>query len=164
MKEKPSIAERCANPAAYRTEVEQTACTYGIYALSSSQIFPVGHINAFASSPEQLPAGWLPCDGREVDRTQYPHLYEALRESHGGKVPDMREFSAAPPRSNVWEVICQERDKRRVIVMREAHFGIGIRWTRTDYMSYPLHISIALPFWTFDFGLGKFRTEAERGL
>lgn len=40
-------------------------------------------------------AGWLPCDGREIPRAQYPALFEALGTTYGGgpgsfSVPDLR--------------------------------------------------------------------------
>ncbi len=40
----------------------------------------------------------------------------------------------------------------------DNHFGFGIRW---DDWLYPLHLSIALPFITFTFGIGRFRETTE---
>lgn len=42
----------------------------------------------------------------------------------------------------------------RIYVMREKHFGIGIRW---DSVFYALDVSLALPFVTIVVGLGKLK-------
>ena len=37
-----------------------------------------GMIAPFAGPSENIPAGWLLCDGSEVNRSDYPHLYDAI--------------------------------------------------------------------------------------
>lgn len=58
---------------------------------------PIGAVVAFAGEPaSHLPVGWLPCDGRELHRSDYPELYEAIGVGHGGDaigtfyLPDLR--------------------------------------------------------------------------
>ena len=46
-------------------------------------------------------------------------------------------------------------EEDRFYVIRDDHFGVGIRW-RT-YGDFPLSISIAFPFFTFVIGIGKRR-------
>lgn len=46
-------------------------------------------------------------------------------------------------------------EERRVVVLFEKHIGFGIRWDANSWMTYPVHLSIAIPFVTFDIGLGK---------
>lgn len=43
---------------------------------------PVGAIFAFPS--EKIPEGFLPCEGQELSRTQYPKLFELIGKSFGG--------------------------------------------------------------------------------
>jgi len=45
----------------------------------------------------------------------------------------------------------------RFVVLKEQHIGIGLRWLRDETYPYPLHLSLALPFVTFEIGLGKSR-------
>lgn len=61
-------------------------------------IVPVGVIYPFGGSDEKVPAGYLPCDGREVSRTQYSALFNVIGTSFGNgdnvstfNVPDLRE-------------------------------------------------------------------------
>ena len=46
----------------------------------------------------------------------------------------------------------------RWAVLFEKHIGIGLRWCTDEYMPFPLHLSLALPFVTFEMGLGKRRS------
>lgn len=39
---------------------------------------PVGVVSPFAGPVENIPAGWLLCDGSEVSRTEYANLYDAI--------------------------------------------------------------------------------------
>lgn len=43
---------------------------------------PVGAIFAFPS--ENIPEGFLPCEGQELSRTQYPKLFELIGTAFGG--------------------------------------------------------------------------------
>ena len=45
----------------------------------------------------------------------------------------------------------------RFVVLREKHIGIGLRWMTDAYMPYPLHLSLAMPFFTLEIGLGPWR-------
>lgn len=41
---------------------------------------------------------------------------------------------------------------KRFDIFLERHFGLGVRW---GSHGYPLHISIAFPFFTVTLGIGK---------
>lgn len=58
---------------------------------------PSGMIVAFAGPTENIPAGWLLCDGSEVSRSQYINLYNAIGVAWGAgdnsttfNLPDLR--------------------------------------------------------------------------
>lgn len=46
-------------------------------------VMPVGTILAWAGQPENVPKGWLICDGSEVNRGIYADLFEVLGEAWG---------------------------------------------------------------------------------
>ncbi len=53
-------------------------------------------------------AGWLLCDGRELNKTEYPALFSKISDAFGGsgnmfKIPDLRDTE---PCSNVHYHIC----------------------------------------------------------
>lgn len=50
---------------------------YSEVAYSSSGV-PAGMIVPFAGPAENIPTGWLLCDGAEVSRSAYPNLYQAI--------------------------------------------------------------------------------------
>jgi microcystin-dependent protein len=58
----------------------------------------IGEIRAFAS---ELPAGWLPCDGRHLEIEQHVALFSLLRTAYGGDgkktfaLPDLRGRATA---------------------------------------------------------------------
>lgn len=62
----------------------------------SKQSVPFGTIVAFAGEPEDIPRGWLLCNGIEVRRLDYPLLFEAIGTAWGGSggntffIPDLR--------------------------------------------------------------------------
>jgi microcystin-dependent protein len=65
------------------------------YARSAANGVPVGTVVAFAGPIDNMPKGWLLCDGNLVQRTEYPQLYAAIGNSWGGNsthfnLPDMR--------------------------------------------------------------------------
>lgn len=72
-----------------------------IYNLIASKIgatIPVGVIYPFGGSNEKVPIGYLPCDGREVSRTEYSALFNVIGTSFGNgdtintfNVPDLRK-------------------------------------------------------------------------
>jgi len=44
----------------------------------------VGTVSAYAGASDNLPGGWLLCDGSEVSRDEYPRLFAAIGTAHGG--------------------------------------------------------------------------------
>lgn len=56
----------------------------------------VGEIRLFAHVAEDLPKGWLECDGRELSIPVYPALFSLLSNAYGGdgiqtfRLPDLR--------------------------------------------------------------------------
>ena len=63
----------------------------------NATLFPAGMIMAFAGPAENIPAGWLLCDGSEVSRSTYSNLYNAIGVSWGTgnntttfNLPDLR--------------------------------------------------------------------------
>lgn len=50
--------------------------------LIRSSMVPAGTVMAFAG--EDIPTGWLPCDGRSLNSQDYPRLYAAIGISWGG--------------------------------------------------------------------------------
>ena len=66
--------------------------------IAKKSIVPVGIIYPFGGDYSKVPAGYLPCDGRAVSRTQYSALFNVIGTSFGNgdyvstfNVPDMRE-------------------------------------------------------------------------
>lgn len=55
---------------------------------AATDVIPVGTITPFAGL--SVPPGWLLCDGRKLDRVEYPKLYEVIGNAYGGNVPDYR--------------------------------------------------------------------------
>ena len=59
----------------------------------------LGEIRAFAT--EQLPAGWMPCDGRSLVIREYVDLFSLIGTAYGGDgishfpLPDLRGRSPA---------------------------------------------------------------------
>ena len=41
-------------------------------------LFPAGMVSPFAGPVENIPTGWLLCDGSEISRTEYANLYNAI--------------------------------------------------------------------------------------
>jgi len=58
-------------------------------------MLPAGTIQAYAGGP-LAPAGWLKCEGQEIDQTDYPDLYAAIGSIYGTaaagwfRLPDLR--------------------------------------------------------------------------
>lgn len=44
----------------------------------NATLFPAGMVSPFAGPTENIPSGWLLCDGSEISRTEYSNLYEAI--------------------------------------------------------------------------------------
>ncbi len=65
------------------------------YAETAHNAMPAGTILPFAGPLENIPDGYLPCDGSLVDKDTYPLLYAAISTSWGGNttqfnLPDCR--------------------------------------------------------------------------
>lgn len=62
----------------------------------SKQGVPFGTIVAFAGEPNDIPRGWLLCNGDEVKRVDLPNLFDAIGTAWGGNgnttffIPDLR--------------------------------------------------------------------------
>jgi microcystin-dependent protein len=46
-------------------------------------IVPAGSIIAFGGAPENVPGGWMLCDGRNMSSAQYPRLFSAIGTAWG---------------------------------------------------------------------------------
>ena len=59
---------------------------------------PIGSVIAWTGPKTKIPAGWLECDGRELNRNQFQDLFDAIGTTWGGtatdkfKVPDLRGY------------------------------------------------------------------------
>ncbi|MFO0618969.1 MAG: tail fiber protein [Polyangiaceae bacterium] len=65
------------------------------FAALDARTVPAGTIIAFGGN--SIPAGWIACDGQEVDRADYPDLFDAIGVTYGEgdstttfNVPDLR--------------------------------------------------------------------------
>ena len=63
----------------------------------NATLFPAGVIVPFAGEVEQIPVGWMLCDGSSVSRSEYANLYNAIGVCWGVgdgsttfNLPDMR--------------------------------------------------------------------------
>lgn len=61
------------------------------------QAVPAGSVVAYFGNKDEVPSGWLLCDGKELDRGEYKSLFEAIKTSsgHGNgtttfNIPDLR--------------------------------------------------------------------------
>ena len=64
---------------------------------ATQAFFPAGMIIPFAGPPENIPAGWMLCDGSTISRTGYPGLFSAIGTAWGSgdgsttfNIPDLR--------------------------------------------------------------------------
>lgn len=67
----------------------------GLTPAAANALVPSGTVVAFAGGTDQVPVGWLLCDGRSFPRAMYPSLSTALGSAHGGdamnfNLPDYR--------------------------------------------------------------------------
>ena len=82
---------------AYR-EISYSQLPSSPYAESAfNALIPAGVIVPFGGQVENIPSGWLLCDGSEISRTEYPNLYDAVGVCWGTgdgsttfNLPDMR--------------------------------------------------------------------------
>jgi len=63
--------------------------------LNWASSIPAGTVQPFAGEYSVVPQGWLPCDGSEYQKTDFPDLYEAIKNAWGEngtkfRVPDLR--------------------------------------------------------------------------
>ncbi len=62
----------------------------------STGVIPVGTVIAFAGEKNNIPAGWLPCEGQVLSNNNYPQLFKVLGTIWGGTgtpnfyLPDLR--------------------------------------------------------------------------
>jgi hypothetical protein len=69
---------------------------YAIHAKTAENGVPAGTVIAFAGDAGSAPSGYLLCDGREVNQSDYPDLFAAIGSLYGTasggkfKVPDFR--------------------------------------------------------------------------
>lgn len=73
----------------------EAARASGLTAAAANALVPTGTIVAFGGANERVPNGWLLCDGRSVQRSMYPALFDAIGTAHGGdgnnfNLPDLR--------------------------------------------------------------------------
>jgi hypothetical protein len=66
-------------------ELSYTALASVPYAevASNASMMPVGTVVSFMGAAENIPEGWLLCDGREISRSNYPNLYVAIGTAWG---------------------------------------------------------------------------------
>ena len=57
-------------------------------ALKAHVDFPAGVIFPFAGPADQIPAGWMLCNGAALNKADYPELYEAIKTNWGEPGPD----------------------------------------------------------------------------
>jgi microcystin-dependent protein len=92
----------------YKLKVEVKKTNGGIYTTINEADFnavpyarvaengvPVGTVVAFAGDKNNVPEGWLLCDGKSVAQSDYPQLYAAIGSAWGASgssfnVPDLR--------------------------------------------------------------------------
>jgi microcystin-dependent protein len=73
-----------------------SALSAQIDALAAKSGVPTGTVEAWAGDTGKIPAGWVLCDGRSLDKAQFPALFDAIGFAHGGNgasafsVPDLR--------------------------------------------------------------------------
>lgn len=56
--------------------------------IPAQAIVPAGTIAPFGGAAEQVPKGWLLCDGRELASAAYPRLYKAIGKAWGSSAAD----------------------------------------------------------------------------
>jgi len=81
---------------AYR-ELSYTALSSVPYAEVATNAVPVGSIMPFAGDASKVPAGWLLCDGKAINRLEYLNLFNVIGTAWGVgdnattfNLPDMR--------------------------------------------------------------------------
>ena len=74
------------------------SCPYCEVANNAS-VVPAGMVMAFAGDITKIPNGWMLCDGRQLDRSQYANLYNVIGVAWGTgnnsttfNIPDMRGY------------------------------------------------------------------------
>jgi len=86
---------------------------YSPVAPTTAALIPVGTIVPFVSGYNQVPYGWIPCDGRSVVGATYPELSSVIGYQYGGSganfnVPDLTNRSiygaSNPITSTLWNI------------------------------------------------------------
>ena len=83
------IASRYINP----DRIHDGTITYEKLDSSvADKLLPTGMIQPYAGAINTIPSGWLPCDGRIVERSKYPKLFELIGTNWNMKVmEDLKE-------------------------------------------------------------------------
>lgn len=109
--------------------------------LQNGSLMPIGAIIAFPS--EKIPNGFLPCEGQELSRKQFPELSEVLGNTFGGStstfnLPDLQgQFIRGLDREGNMD-FDEEGNIRKIGSIQEdsfqghGHFASGKR-TTTDF-------------------------------
>ena len=93
--EKADFAQSAAFAETANKAESATNATNAVHATHAANGVPPGTIMAFAGDANKVPNGWMLCDGRQLNRTDYPALFDAISTAWGGYdnyffLPDMR--------------------------------------------------------------------------
>jgi microcystin-dependent protein len=90
----PSVASPASCGQYEAVLVDKGGGTFGVGYRQSPSRFP-GEVISYAGDELNMPPGWMVCDGRALDTTEYPSLYTAIGYSWGRTddlfhLPDLR--------------------------------------------------------------------------
>lgn len=85
---------------------------YSLIEIRVNTTVPTGIIYPFAGGFDSVPSGYLPCDGREISRTEYNALFSVIGTKFGNgdeintfNVPDLRECALVGAGENSTDTI-----------------------------------------------------------
>ena len=84
--------------------VRYMICTDGAWPYSLSGV--TGEIRPWPGPAATIPANWLPCDGRSLNRRNFTGLGIALGSKYGGDFSTFKIPSLAPPGAGLQYIIC----------------------------------------------------------
>ena len=98
---------------------------------------PIGTIVAFSGGKEDLPSGWLLCDGDTIPATGYEKLNKILKSRFGGegKLPDLQSrspISAGKGRGLKGRELGQLIGKEENVVPEHNH-GVNLKVNQNNY-------------------------------
>jgi microcystin-dependent protein len=111
------------------------------YARSASNGVPVGSIIPFGGPTTSIPDGWMACDGRMLNKYNYPQLFNAIGYSWGGSsnnfyIPDLRGYFLR----GVADVQSTDPDKSsRTALQTGGNIGNNVGSYQTDDVKPHLH-------------------------